>query len=479
MVSLRLKIIITFTICAVSGFCFFLYIISQEVEPRMREAVEEVLVENAYSLATVVENKLSEKKVLSTTMLESLLNKNDKPALNAKIYNFKKTNLDLRIYVCDAKGKVLYHSYDKTQIGVDYSKWNDVYRSLHGIYGARTTRDNPEDPTTSVLYVAAPIYYNGKIIAVLTVGKPATHNNYFVNTAKYELYLFGFLLAFLGLIFSWSVTLWVSRPIAKLRAYVKALKAGLEPALPYLGNNEISQLAHTLYEMKNSLEGRQHIQHYVQSLSHELKSPLSSIVGASELLLEHKFVKAEGQKFLENIDIEAKRMEDLINSLLELSNLESLAEIKHKEKVNLSKLLQECINQHKILLKHKELKFNLELGRDIYCVVDRLLISLAINNIINNAIEFSPKKSTITVSITANESVQIRISDQGPGIPDWAIDKIFTQFFSLPRPDSGRKSTGLGLAIARKIARLHGGECSIISSTDLGTCFELRLRKIS
>jgi two-component system sensor histidine kinase CreC len=464
MVSVRLRIIATFTFCAVLGFIFFLYLISQEVKPRLREALEEVLVENAYSLAAVVETLTEQEGQLNITVIQRAfqITASRRPA--ASIYRLTKENLDLRVYITDDKGRVLYHSQDESEVGADYSKWNDVFRTLQGKYGARTTRDIVDDPSSTVLYIAAPIVCDGGLCGVLSVGKPAIHNNRFIDTAKRELYLFGFVLALLGLIVSWFITLWVSRPIAKLRNYVTALKAGGDPPLPQLGNNEIGELANTLFEMKNSLEGRQYVHHYVQSLSHELKSPLSSIAGASELLSEHGLVSEKGEKFLSNIASETKRMEALINNLLELSSLESLAQVRTEDEVEIRSLVSQCIQQKRVSIESKNLSVSVTGSEEMKLRGDGVLLKLAISNLLQNAIEFSPVGGSIHIGLKSKDGLELTVSDQGPGIPEWVGDKVFEKFFSLPRPDSGRKSSGIGLTLTRKIAVLHGGDCRVLES---------------
>ena len=93
---------------------------------------------------------------------------------------------------------------------------------------------------------------------------------------------------------------------------------------------------------------------------------------------------------------------------------------------------------------------------------EKFLLEQSVSNLVQNAIEFSPPNGSIALSLQAeNGCAVITVEDSGPGVPEYALEKIFDRFYSLPRPDTGRKSSGLGLSIVREIARLHGGNISL------------------
>ena len=107
---------------------------------------------------------------------------------------------------------------------------------------------------------------------------------------------------------------------------------------------------------------------------------------------------------------------------------------------------------------------------------DRFLLSLALTNLLQNALDFSPAGGTITCTASADATqVTLRVQDQGPGIADYAHQRLFERFFSLPRPDGAPKSTGLGLALVREIATLHGGEILLENSAEGGAIASLNI----
>jgi two-component system sensor histidine kinase CreC len=117
-----------------------------------------------------------------------------------------------------------------------------------------------------------------------------------------------------------------------------------------------------------------------------------------------------------------------------------------------------------------------DLGAGAQVRGDAFLLGQAVSNLVQNAIEFAPAGSEVAVTLRADgERVVVVVIDRGPGVPDYALEKIFDRFYSLPRPDTGRKSSGLGLSIVREIARLHGGEVTLVNGADGGARAELGL----
>lgn len=476
--SLRLKIILSFTVTVVAAFTYFVHSINNDLKPSMRKALEEVLVEQAHTLSALIESSAPKDSPLSAKLLVKAWNEKKHHKINAEIYDFLKTELDLRVYLTDEKGLVIFHSEEPSLIGTDFSSWNDVHRTLRGEYGARTTRDNENDPGSSVLFVAAPVLGEaGEVRGVVSVGKPALHNNNFVALARKDFTIFGILVILSGLVLSWLLTLWLSHPLSVLRQYILDLRSGKNPEFPELGNNEVAELGKALFDLKTALEGKEYVHHFVQSLSHELKSPLSSIIGASELLKEHGLVRESGLRFLDNITSESKRMEALLRNLVSLSNLELAPVTNLESDFDAAEFFEECQVRCKVRLGQKELRFVTSVPEGLAYRGDRSLLLHALMNLIENAIDFSPRSAAIELTgfqrMEGRKVIQgFTVRDEGPGIEPWAQERIFERFFSLPRPDSKKKSSGVGLAITEVISGLHGGGCVVRESSPRGAEFE-------
>ena len=204
---------------------------------------------------------------------------------------------------------VIFDSQNKQNVGADYSNWRDVHLTLRGEYGARTTREDSGDPSSKVLYVGAPVRVNGDIAGVLTIAKPTTNINTFLKSAKPQIFKVGLLAAVVAVLLSYLVSLWVTRPIKRLTRYADDIRQGKRVEFPRLDRSEIGEMGHAFAKMQETLEGKKYVEQYVQKLTHEVKSPLSAIRGAAELL-EENMPPDQRARFLNNIRHEANRIPD-------------------------------------------------------------------------------------------------------------------------------------------------------------------------
>ena len=211
--------------------------------------------------------------------------------------------------------------------------------------------------------------------------------------------------------------------------------------------------------MRNEVDGRAYVERYVQHLTHEMKSPLAAIRGAAELLGEENLPEAERRRFTTNVATQSERLHTLIDKLLRLAQLEQQRELESPEPVAVAALFADLEQAMSASAAQCGITLSFSASPGLQVNGERFLLGLALNNLLQNALDFSPQDSTVVCSAEADASqVRIRVRDHGPGIADYAKERLFERFFSLPRPDGASKSTGLGLALVREIATLHGGE---------------------
>jgi two-component system sensor histidine kinase CreC len=398
----------------------------------------------------------------------------------SKIFDHLKTSVGIHAYMTDVEGRVLFDSEDGKREGLDYSQMRDVSLTLEGNYGARSSRNHKLDSTSSVLYVAAPIGDPTKPTGVLTVYKPQADVLPLIRERKRIIYMAcamigGGIIVLIGVVF-----LWLFRPIGQITEYARAVERGERPKKPRIGiGREVNTLAKALDSMRDALEGRRYAQHYIQTLTHEMKSPLAAIRGAAELLNEEMPLETR-QRFLGNILDETARSERLINRLLELSAIESRASLEQTEQVNLHSIVDTAIAQAKPLADLAKVTLEVEsLPDPLELRGDAFILRAAILNLLENAIDFSPSGGLVRIAANVTgEEVILTIRDCGPGIPDYAKEKIFDRFYSLRHHSMGRKGTGLGLTLVREAAELHGGTIALEPAEGGGTIatFTLALR---
>jgi two-component system sensor histidine kinase CreC len=240
------------------------------------------------------------------------------------------------------------------------------------------------------------------------------------------------------------------------------VRDGKPATLPRLAGREVTTLQTAFDEMRDALEGKKYVERYTQTLTHEIKAPLSAIRGAAELLGEQGMPPDQRAKFLANIQRESIRIQQLIDKLLQLSALEARKGLGPTEPVELFALTRTVIDSLAGTLHARHLTTDLRAAAPVTVQGEKFLLTQALANLLQNAAEFSPASSTIVITITKHDRhAVIEIADTGPGLPDYAHAKVFERFYSLPRPDTGAKGTGLGLSFVREIAHLHRGEITL------------------
>ena len=166
----------------------------------------------------------------------------------------------------------------------------------------------------------------------------------------------------------------------------------------------------------------------------------------------------------------------MIDKLLRLAQLEQLRELEAPTALKLGELFADLEQALAPQALRRQIRMSFSVEPTLQITGDRFLLSLALTNLLQNALDFSPVGGKITCTASAGATqVSIRVQDQGPGIADYAHERLFERFFSLPRPDGAPKSTGLGLALVREIATLHGGRILLENSEAGGAIASLTL----
>ncbi|NJN46077.1 MAG: two-component system sensor histidine kinase CreC [Candidatus Competibacteraceae bacterium] len=473
--KIRTRIFLVFVLVVVGGFYFLVRWIGGDLRPRYLESLEEPLVDTAYVLAELLADPFTTQKP-DLESLRQAFQRIYERRFSAQIYGLEKSHVDMRVYVTDQQGIVLFDSDERGDEGKDYSNWNDVYLSLQGRYGARSSQEDPLNPESSVLYIAAPIYRDGEIVGVVSVGKPARNADQFIALAKQKLAVGGLVAAASVLGLGLVLYAWVSLPLERLTRYAQAVKAGERVALPRFGRNEIGMMGDAIEEMREALDGKDYVERYVQTLTHELKSPLAAIRGAAELLQEDMEVD-QRQRFLSNIRTETQRLQNLVDRLLELAALEKRQGLENVTAIEWRALLNDVINSLAPLATLKNVA--IQVSRTVSpsgLTGERFLLRQALTNLLRNALEFSPDGGQVIIVSKVREAELVTMFlDQGPGIPEYALSRVFERFYSLKSPHGSSKGTGLGLSFAKEVAELHGGTITLTNREQGGAVAVLRL----
>lgn len=465
--KIRTSIITGFLCIVVLTVTILVYWILIDIRLHYLKSMEESLVDTAILLAGLVQEDLHHEDA-SLTQLRSAFQQAYERKFSAKIYDLQKTGLNLHVYITDNSGTVIFDSENKNNEGRDYSQMNDVYLTLKGHYGARATRIDKNNPDSSILYVAAPIYDGDAIIGVLSVSKPARSVAPFVQLARNKVIFGGIIAAGAAIFLGFFLTMWVTRSVEQLTNYAHSVRDGKKTALPYLSQSEIKTLGEAFEEMRRALEGKNYVEHYVQSLTHELKSPISAIRGAAELISE-EMPDDKRNYFIENIKNESQRMGLLIERLLQLAALESKQKLDQLTSISLRPLIEETVASFAVVSEQKNVTIDINVSETILLEGDSFLLRQAFDNLIRNSLHHNPQGTKIEISAEAdNDQIVLHFNDEGPGIPEFALPRVFERFYSLTDAEKRKKSSGLGLNIVHEIIILHQGSIALSNRPESG-----------
>jgi two-component system sensor histidine kinase CreC len=377
---------------------------------------------------------------------------------------------NLAIYVTDKDGLLVLDSRGLT-LGTDMREINEVGSALSGISdttniiveesrGPRKARGAVIEYFLQSRYLNAsnPIYGDrGEILGAVVVVAPLIDlmgENYLLRFIFY-IFVIALLFGFLG-------SYRISRNINRVQKYTSNLFSGEDVLMPDL-NNQFNKLARTIRDARADVELKDDVEQYIDTLAHELRTPITGIQLTAENLLSPMTDK-QRKRFVENILESNKHMDLLVNRLLDLSRIERREVLKNVENLKIKEVIQTVLkapSREKTILD-KDLKIDIQINSNASLKAEKILLEQAIGNIINNALDFSPSSGTITIKASqTNAAISIIVLDDGPGIPPQVINKLFTRFFSVSRPDTGVRGNGLGLRFVRKIMKLHGGEVSL------------------
>ncbi|MDA8456774.1 two-component system sensor histidine kinase CreC [Acidovorax sp. GBBC 3334] len=466
---MRLGLRLLFAFFLINGIAafFVLRVFTAEIKPSVREVMEDMMVDTANLLAELASDDLASGRLSAapdaaeSDFARHVRRYASRP-VDASIWGLSKQTLDFRIYVTDERGRVLFDT-ERRAVGEDYSQWRDVARTLRGEYGARATRDVQTDDTSGVMYVAAPIWVDGgtggrRIGGVLTVAKPTRTVQRFIDRAERKVLQGGLLLLALSAAVGVGVTVWTVWHVRRLRDYALSVQApgagaGLAPPAVPRVPGELGDLARAMDRMRERLEGHDYIEGYVRALTHELKSPVAAIRGAGELL-QDDLPADDRRQFAAQVVDQSERLQRLVDRLLELSKLEQR---QHAEAgaapVSLSACAGAALRQCAARARQRGVRLELA-GEGASGPWEAELVTLALGNLIDNAIDFSPEGGTVRVAL---DGASVSVRDEGPGVPEYALPRLGERFFTTARPDGSRSGSGLGLAIVKRVMALHGG----------------------
>lgn len=312
---------------------------------------------------------------------------------------------------------------------------------------------------------------------IVVINKDITYINDFFKEQIKTMTIILIIMTVLASLFVLLLLMWILRPINSIRKIFKKIEnKDYKVRLKVKGNDELSQLSkdinNTIDKIETNIEEIENYsktrQEFIGNFAHEMKTPLTSILGYTDILKIKKLTKAEEKKYINVIFEEAKRLKILSSKLLDINSMDNNK--LDLEKINLADFIEQIKTSIEPLLINK----NIELSYNIpntYILVDKTLFTSLFYNIIENSIKASSINNKITIEcITKNKKVIITVEDEGLGISKDEINRIIEPFYMVDKARSRKNGgVGLGLHLCNKIVSLHKGELKIDSEIGKGT----------
>jgi signal transduction histidine kinase len=269
-------------------------------------------------------------------------------------------------------------------------------------------------------------------------------------------------------------------PLKKILVSVKKMSDGqLNERITTKGRDEFSELAGAFNDMSEKLEQIENTRsEFVSNVSHELKTPLSSMKVLSESILLQENIEISMYKdFLQDINSEIDRMTFIINDLLNLVRLEQDEMGLNIKTIYLNKMIEDLLKRLTPISAQKNIELIYENMAKVMIEADGVKLSLALSNLVENAIKYSRAYDTVTISLDADyQNAIVAVKDTGVGISAEEQTKIFNRFYRIDKTrDRETGGTGLGLAITQKTVLLHNGSIKVVSKEGEGSEFIVRL----
>lgn len=458
--TLYLKMLVGFLIYGVLGFI----LVATFTNHYTSQYLEKKEASNLYREANLISNNYAQNYYNHSMTLEEI---------ETQLQTLD-TYLSSDIWIVDTKGTLLLDSGDEESLleptmieSFDISDFGSSYYQIGDFY---------QSFSENYLSVFSPITVNYKVKGYVIIHKPlsaVTKNLYGIMNISYITQLLLFLGAFLIL---GTFTFVVYLPIHRITKAAREYAAGnFEQQIPVHSNDEIGYLTASFNYMANELNTLEDDQRkFVSNVSHDFRSPLTSIKGYIEAMLDGTIPVEMQEKYLNIILFETERLNKLTKSLLELNKYGSKGMMLDISDFDINNMIKMTVQAFEGKCKEKHITFNLILtGKELFVTADYDKIQRVLYNLIDNAIKFSHNDSAIAIETTEkNEKIFLSVKDTGIGIPKDSIKKIWERFYKtdLSR-GKDKKGTGLGLAIVKEIVQAHDENINVISTEGVGTEF--------
>jgi signal transduction histidine kinase len=415
----------------------------------------------------------------------------DQAALEHVFHMMMVINPAIELYLLDTAGKILAYSAEPGKVKRAAVDLAPVRRWLAGVDHLPVLGDDPRDFERRKAFSAAPIGNDGYLYIILggehyDSAAQALAGSYIMNASAWLLAGVVALALGAGLV----VFALLTGKLQRLARAMATFKAGELPDAASVkpDGDEIDRLTATFHDMARQIREQLNKLAYTDQLrrelmanvSHDLRTPLATLQGYIEtVLIKDDALDASGRReYLETAIRHCQRLNKLVTELLELARLDASEVQPAHETFSLQELAQDIVQKFRLKAREKNIRIEAELHPHLPFVnADIALIERVLENLIENALRYTPAHGAIALELApAERGVRVRVRDSGCGIAPEELPRIFDRFYQLDKSRNGNPgSSGLGLAIAKRILELHGSGIAVDSTVGRGTTFAFEL----
>ena len=418
-----------------------------------------------------------------------------KPALEEMFHHVRAINPSLEVYLVDPKGKIIAWYPPEKKIAMEAINLKPVLQFINDSTNQFIKGDDPLNPATQKVFSASPLTMNNMLYAYIyvvlegqqqQVASDSVFGSYMLQLSARTMLVTLLFTLVIGLLiiriitqnYSKILTVMQKFRLGDLTARVQLQSTGDEKQLGEMFNEMADILTTNIDKLKQVENLRREL---IANVSHDLRTPIAIIRGYVETLQmkEETITTEERKSYINTVRESAEKLEKLVNELFELSKLEANQVQAKKEPFIISELVSDISNKYQLIAQTKNIAISTILSKELPPVfADISLIERVMQNLIDNAMKFTPEggKITIQTAQSSDNNVEITVSDNGIGIPENDREQIFARYYKANNFTDLKNSTGLGLAIAKKILDLHNSTLDLISVENSGSTFNFKLK---
>ncbi|HWT26645.1 MAG TPA: ATP-binding protein [Mobilitalea sp.] len=457
---MRMYMLLVFIVVGVVPLAFFTYVIMNTYEDK------------------AINNRIAELQnqgnMLSNSLLSTgYLTTGEIPEVDAEITRVSEI-YDGRIIIVNNSLNIIKDTYALEEGKVLISP--EVIKCFNGV------NTNYHDRKNNNLKITYPITRNNnnQVMGVIVMNFSTKDIEDVRQSMEKSVVIFALVLAILVVVFAAYFSRVLTKPLTSIVNSIDHLTEGyMEDGVSIKGYYEIEKISDSFNHMITRMQKLENSrQEFVSNVSHELKTPITSIkVLADSLLMQEDTPVELYREFLVDITDEIERENKIINDLLSLVKLDKAAGDMNIISININELLEQILKRLSPIAKRRNIELIYESFRPVLAEVDEVKLTLAITNLIENAIKYNVDDGWVRVSLNADHKYFfVKVSDSGIGIPEEAQDFIFERFYRVDKARSRETGgTGLGLAITKNVIQMHRGAIKVYSKEGEGTTFNVRI----